>query len=177
MPLILLRHLPPDVAPGICYGRLDLPVRADFEDEAKALIPGLPDAKRIVSSPLTRCRRLAETIAAARGLHMTIDARIAEIDFCRWEGVAWDDVPLAELNEWAADVLGARPHGGESVAMLAERVSAFLADCDPAEPLLCVTHAGVMRAVLAATGHPDPWQAKFAYGEWLTCDLNPARPA
>ncbi|MBB4304765.1 alpha-ribazole phosphatase [Rhodobium orientis] len=177
MPLILLRHLPPDIASGICYGRLDVAVRADFENEAAALIPGLPQAKRIVSSPLTRCRRLAEKIAAARDLDIAIDTRLAEIDFARWEGVPWDDVPLAELDEWAADVLGARPHGGESVAMLAERVAAFLADCDPAEALLCVTHAGVMRAVLAATGHPDPWQAKFAYGDWIVRDLPPVTPA
>ncbi|MCW2305965.1 alpha-ribazole phosphatase family protein [Rhodobium gokarnense] len=177
MPLILLRHLPPDIDPGICYGRLDVPVRVDFEEEADALIPGLPEATRIVSSPLTRCRRLAERIAAARGLDLAIDERIAEIDFARWEGVSWDDVPLAELDEWAADVLGARPHGGESVAMLAARVSRFLADCDPAEPLLCVTHAGVMRAVLAATGHPHPWQAKFAYGAWITRDLPPVTAA
>ena len=84
----------------------------------------LPRADRLVSSPLERCRRLAERIGAARGLVPVVDERLREFDFGTWEGVPWESIPRAELDAWAADFLHARPHGGESVQMLHERVAA-----------------------------------------------------
>ena len=36
-----------------------------------------------------------------------------EMDFER--GVAWDDIPRPEIDEWGENFLHARPHGGENV--------------------------------------------------------------
>ena len=113
----------------------------------------LPPVARVVTSPRRRCRLLAEAIAAARGLELGEDARLAEMDFGAWEGRRWDALPRAELDAWAADFEGARPHGGESVAMLAARVGAALAAAEPADPpVLWVTHSGVVRAACALAG-------------------------
>lgn len=82
------------------------------------------------------------------------DSRLAELDFGDWEGRCWDDVPRAALDAWAADIEHAAPHGGESVAQLAERTDGWLAEIDarpaPAGTATVVlTHAGVIRVMTA----------------------------
>lgn len=167
MPLILLRHTRPLGGEGLCYGRSDLALAADFEAAATSLLADLPRVAVVVSSPRTRCRRLAERIAAARRLGLRIDARIAEMDFGAWEGRRWDDLPRGEIDAWAEDFHGARPHGGESVAMLAERVGAALAEtAADAVPVLWVTHLGVVRAARALRGQAAPWESRLGFGEW-----------
>lgn len=171
MSLILLRHTRPEVAEGVCYGRSDLALGADFDPAAAAALASLPPVSRIVTSTLARCRRLAETVAVARGLDLAVDARIAELDFGAWEGVAWSAVPRAELDAWAADFQAARPHGGESVAALAARVGAALEATEVSlPPVLWVTHAGVVRAACAIAGTAQGWETRLAFGDWLRLD-------
>ena len=74
MPLILLRHPQPDVAPGICYGASDLALLRDPASDAVRLACDLPPVDRIVTSPLGRCRALADALAECLGLPATIDA-------------------------------------------------------------------------------------------------------
>ncbi|TCP40790.1 alpha-ribazole phosphatase family protein [Rhodovulum marinum] len=171
MALSLLRHTAPDVAPGTCYGRLDLAPGPDFAAEAQAVLARLPRATRLMTSPLRRCRALAEHIGAQVGLPVEVEPRLIEIDFGRWEGLAWDAVPRDELDLWAGDFWHARPHGGESVAMFTSRVAGFLADQREAADWLAVTHAGIMRAALHLLGRDETWSRRFGYGERL--DLGP----
>ena len=165
MHVILVRHTLPTVAAGVCYGITDLDVAPTFDDEAAAILARLPAAERLVSSPLRRCRRLAERIGAARGTVPVVDERLREFDFGTWEGVPWDAIPRAELDAWAADFFHARPHGGESVHMLRERVEAAIADYRRSgESHVAITHAGVIKAALAQSGHPDGWKATVEFG-------------
>jgi alpha-ribazole phosphatase len=142
--LYLLRHPRPLIAPGICYGQLDVaaedpaPIVARLRRE---LPPGLP----VWSSPLQRCRTLAEALQPAPRL----DARLMELDFGAWEGRPWDDIARPELDAWAADVDGYAPPGGEAPHQLQRRVLAFVGAL-PAGAHLVVTHAGVIRTLLAA---------------------------
>ena len=165
MRVILVRHTRPAVPAGVCYGMTDLDLAATFDDEAAAIVATLPPADRLVSSPLQRCRRLAERIGAARGLAPVFDERLREFDFGTWEGVPWDAVPRMELDAWAADFFHARPHGGESVHMLRERVGTAIADYrGSGASHVVVTHAGVIKAALAQSGHPDGWRATVEFG-------------
>jgi alpha-ribazole phosphatase len=129
----------------------------------------LPLFDAIITSPLRRCRLLAEAIGAARGLTVETDPRLAEMDFGDWEGQPWSDIPRAGLDEWAADFLHARPHGGESVAQLQARVLAALAGyrARPGHHLL-VTHAGVIKAALASGPRAEDWPPALAFGEFVT---------
>ncbi|WP_299134693.1 histidine phosphatase family protein [uncultured Amaricoccus sp.] len=156
------------MAEGVCYGRSDLALGPDFEAAANAALAALPAVARVVTSPLGRCRRLAERVAAARSLPLAEDARLIEFDFGAWEGRRWTDLPRNELDAWAADFRNARPHGGESVAMLAARVEAALAEAPAGEPpLLWVTHAGVARAACGALGIAEGWDTRLDFGAWL----------
>jgi alpha-ribazole phosphatase len=167
--LTLLRHLRPAVAEGVCYGVTELDPAPGQEAALATLLARLPKVTSIATSPLRRCRVLAEAIGQARDLDVTKDPRLAEMDFGAWEGVSWDDVPRAELDQWAADFLHARPHGGESVAQLQARVLAALTEhrARPGHTLL-VTHAGVIKAALATGPRAEDWPPSLAFGQFVT---------
>ena len=165
MELILVRHTRPLVAENVCYGATDLELAPTFEEEADRVIGSLPPAERLVTSPLARCRRLAERISAATSLAPVVDARLREMDFGTWEGIPWNAVPRAELDAWAADFLDARPHGGESVRMLYARARAAVSDYRRTGfAHIVVTHAGVIKAVRAEDRYPNAWKSNVAFG-------------
>lgn len=147
MSYALMRHLPTDIAPGLCYGRLDLPPGTG--GDAGPALAGLAGfaAAALFSSPAQRCLALAEQAAAATGLRVQPDPRLLELDFGAWEGLPWDDVPRAALDEWAADPWGFAPPGGESGAALVARLRSFHAAL-PADAIV-VSHGGPLK-VLAA---------------------------
>lgn len=143
MILHLIRHPRPLIEAGICYGQLDVAC-ADPRPVAARLRSELPAGLPVFSSPLQRCRGLAEALHPAPQL----DARLAEMHFGDWEGVRWDDIPRRELDAWAGNVLDFAPPGGESPRQLQCRARAFVASLDLPEAVV-VTHAGVIRALLA----------------------------
>jgi alpha-ribazole phosphatase len=157
MAFLLIRHLEPRGARGVCYGRRDL--RCDertLAAEAAALRARLPESvprdSAVFTSPLSRCRVLAQALAAPRA--PTIADELIELDFGAWEGLRWDALPRDELDAWARDVWRYRPGGGESAAMVEERWRRWCARAAPfgLESVIAVTHAGVIRAALAASG-------------------------
>ena len=165
MPLILVRHTRPLVADGVCYGVTDLDLAPTFDDEAARVVAALPPVERLVTSPLGRCRRLAERVGAAKSLVPVVDPRLREMDFGAWEGVPWSAIPRDELDAWAADFLHARPHGGESVHMLHERSRSAIAEYRATGlSHVVVTHAGVIKAVRAEDRYPNAWKSNVEFG-------------
>lgn len=166
MRLYLIRHPVPAVATGTCYGITDLGLAEDAAAVAARLRPQLPADAPVFSSPLQRCRLLAEALHPAP----EYDARLVEMNFGEWEMRSWRDIGRAALDGWAADPLGFVPPGGESAGQLFERVAAFhdaLLAAGHAEAVL-VVHAGIMKAMcglrrqLSAT----EWiKLSFGYGE------------
>ena len=124
----LIRHTRPDVAPGICYGRSELPLAITAEEDIRAVLDRLPRVDAVLTSPAARCQRLAETIAAERGADCTDDARLLELDFGQWEGKSWDDISRDEIDRWGADLWNVAPGDGESLSQLWVRVAAFCAE-------------------------------------------------
>jgi len=174
--ILLLRHTRPAAADGRCYGRTDLAPGPDLAAAARAIARRLGPVDRIVSSPLLRCRRLASLLARRLRVPLRLDPDWRELDFGAWEGLPWEAVPRAELDAWAADLLHARPHRGESVAMLLARTRRALGRLRATRGrTLAVTHAGPIRAALfAASGRAEAWQRPVAFGEIVRIDA--ARP-
>ncbi len=168
MHVFLIRHPRPRIAPGICYGRLDID-GIDPEGVAAQLKRQLPANIPVISSPLRRALALAELLDP----QTRIDARLAEIDFGDWEGKAWDHIPRIELDAWAANVLDFIPPGGESVATLQKRVIEF-AESLKGESVAIVTHAGVMRSLVGYWQQlpVEEWtQLKFDYGRMTAFNI------
>jgi alpha-ribazole phosphatase len=168
----VIRHPEPRGSRGICYGRRDLACDArTVASEATAIRARLPERVLmdcpVFTSPLSRCRALAQALAAPRV--PCIAHELIELDFGDWEGTRWDALPREELDAWARDVWHYRPGGGESAAMVeerwhrwCERVAPLGADC-----IVAVTHAGVIRTALAASGalrREDAARASIAFG-------------
>jgi alpha-ribazole phosphatase len=149
MTLYLVRHPQPDVAPGLCYGASDVPViDTELGRVHAALVQrGLP-ALPVYASPLQRCALLAERLAPGR---VTLDARLAEMDFGAWELRPWADIPRADVDAWTADLLHYRPGGAENVLDVARRVQAFAADLRTSSALV-ICHAGTIRLLAALHG-------------------------
>jgi alpha-ribazole phosphatase len=149
--LYLIRHTKPDIAPGICYGQLDLDVADSFETEADNILRYLPPPQLVIASPLLRTRRLAERLAQAQGCELRSDARLIEKHFGAWEGKSWNDIPRNELDAWAADVMGYAPPGGESAQQLMRRAQEFMRGLAqlPQQHIALVAHGGSIRALLA----------------------------
>ena len=147
--LWLLRHAPVLAAPGLCYGRTDLPADpAATRRAAETLAKQLPRRTVVKTSPLQRCELLALSLKALRpDLMLETDARLREFDFGRWERRRWADIGRAEFDAWLADFAQGRPGGGENVAELMARVAEAWGDWRArGRDAVWVTHAGVIRA-------------------------------
>ena len=187
MTLWMVRHAQPLIAPGICYGQLDMPADVDATVAcAQALFKVLPPGITVVTSPLQRCEQLAQALLALEpDLTMKKDMRLQEMNFGAWEGQRWADIARAELDAWTADFDGYRVGGnGESVNTFMTRVATAFDALPRAENTLWITHAGVIRAVrLIASGQrrlqrADQWPvAAPAYGQWCKLDVPPTSAA
>ena len=181
MTLWLIRHAQPCVAPGVCYGVLDIAAEALATQHAAAeLAAVLPQGLQVWVSPLQRCELLAQCLRLLRpDLTFKTDLRLGEMNFGIWEGVPWADVPRTALDAWTADFGEHRFGGVESVNMVLARVHAAWSDTraavrsSGATAALWITHAGVIRATglvvqgIAALNDAAEWpQDGPGYGQW-----------
>jgi alpha-ribazole phosphatase len=137
MSLWVVRHAQPLIAPGICYGALDVPADPVATDQAaRALAPLLPHGAVLQTSVLQRCEQLAQAICGLRpDLIHKPEPRLVEMNFGIYEGVAWADIPKDALDAWTADFCNHRFGGKESVAEFMARVAQMWDEClVPAEP-------------------------------------------
>ena len=151
MDIYLIRHTKTDTVNGLCYGQCNVQLADTFVAEAKAIKEKLPELTEnclIYSSPLSRCLDLAETFQKP----LMIDERLLEIDFGDWEGSRFDAIDQQILQYWAENFVTHAPPNGESFNDLCRRVGHFweeLIATATAEQVLIITHAGVIRAILA----------------------------
>ncbi len=151
MEIYLIRHTRVGVEAGICYGQTDVPLADSFEEEVEIVRNKLPvlNGYTIYSSPLSRCRKLAERLNSEQ---IYLDSRLMELDFGSWELKGWDDIGTGELKGWTADIVNQACPGGESFRDQYQRAAAFWEDlCRSHQSHICiVTHSGLIRALLAS---------------------------
>jgi alpha-ribazole phosphatase len=153
MRVALIRHSTPRIAPGICYGRLDVAVDLSAEEQTLSKLvsePGLHGARRVWTSPAVRCRCLADAIARSLSSPLSVDHRLWELNFGAWEGQAWATIDRADLDRWAASLLTCAPPGGESGAELIARIREFHVDLRSAQQdCVVVSHGGPLKLLHA----------------------------
>jgi probable phosphoglycerate mutase len=166
--LIFIRHGETDWnVEARLQGQHDIPLNGRGRDQASAAGRLLRDwfgdglSARVaqtgfVASPLSRARDTMERVRAAMGLDPAAyetDDRLVELSFGRWEGLTWPEVKARD--PWAAraregDKWTFQPPGGESYAMLADRLRPWLAGLS--RETLIVSHGGVARVLMALIG-------------------------
>jgi probable phosphoglycerate mutase len=88
---------------------------------------------------------------------------LQELTFGAWEGHTWKElraVDLAAVKARAKDKWSFVPPGGESYAMLHERIGRWLAGVSL--PSIVVSHGGVARALMVLLAGFDPQEAAGA---------------
>jgi ribonuclease H / adenosylcobalamin/alpha-ribazole phosphatase len=143
---------------GRYSGRGDIPLSDEGEAQAMAAggrVAGLArDLAVVVTSPLRRCVRTAELIAAeAGGVDVTVLDDLIECDFGDWEGLTFAEVKErwpAEMDAWLGSPAVAPP-GGESFETVAARARAALGTVLTAYPgknVVVVSHVSPLKLLL-----------------------------
>ncbi len=156
-PIGLLRHGETVGGPRFRGRRTDDPLTPAGRRTMWGRLETGPAWSAVWSSPLVRCADFARDWSEEHGLPLTIDARLAEMDFGDWEGRSAAEIMCDDADGLAAfwqDPMTHPPPGGESLTAFATRVEAVwdaIRDTSPpgAGPVLVVTHGGVIRWLLA----------------------------
>ncbi|WP_208598761.1 alpha-ribazole phosphatase family protein [Ectopseudomonas guguanensis] len=178
--LELLRHGETEQGGGL-RGSLDDALTAHGWAQLRAAVQGAGPWDRLISSPLQRCARFAEEVAAAHGLPLHYEPGLQELHFGDWEGHS-----AAQLMETHAEALGQfwadpytfTPPNGEPLLQFEARVLAALqslVQTHAGQRLLLITHGGVMRLLLArARGLPrqDLLQVNVGYAQRVRLRLD-----
>lgn len=144
---------------GRVQGHFDAPLTDQGVAQARCaglilrelLAPEQPYRMRI--SPLGRARRSAELILEGIGdlvADERVDEQLMEVSWGRWNGLTRAEIAAREPKEWQAreaDRWNVPPPGGESHAMLAERVRGWLKSVREQPRLIVVGHGAWGRAL------------------------------
>jgi alpha-ribazole phosphatase len=164
MKLTLIRHGPTEWnALRRFQGRTDMPLSVHGRAAARAIAQTLRSERfdRIYSSDLVRAAETARILGESRGADVTLDERLREFDFGRWEGLTWDEIVTADpqlAGHSSTAVKLYAPEGGESFPQVSARVAQFLDDLTRENPgaAAVVTHAGVLHAIFSVLGLTPP---------------------
>jgi len=170
--LFFIRHGETDWnAEGRLQGQQDIAMNARGHEQAaqagKTLrnLIGVNTARIVedfafYASPLLRTRQTMDIVRHQLGLPPDIyrqDDYLKEITFGRWEGLTWPEVVARDPQQAAgrqADKWEFVPPGGESYAMVAERVRPWF-DTLEGDSII-VSHGGIARVFMALVGGADP---------------------
>jgi len=162
--LVFARHGETDYnAESRLQGQRDIPLNAHGRNQAAAVgrtlrarirpeIDQLEAVEAFVASPLQRAMETMELVRGAMGLEprrYRVDPRLMELSFGDWEGHTWAEIKARDPQSIArrrADKWNFVPPGGESYAMLAERVRLWLVTL--AGDAVVVAHGGTARALM-----------------------------
>ena len=179
--ILFLRHPPLKNSDGLCIGQTDAEALEYKLSDAALSILENNDIKKIYSSDLQRCQKTAESFSAHIGAELVISRNLREISFGDWENRSWDEISEndPQARKWFEDIENIVPPGGEALDVFTKRVMESVAECasDDGEVVLIVTHAGVIRAVIAAvTGNNYIYTFSYQLDyngitgvEWNTC--------
>lgn len=118
--------------------------------------------QQIITSPLQRCQDFAHALGERHNIPVTIEDHFKEVGFGAWEGFTHEQLKSwrsEEYENFYRDPLHFRPEGAEPLEGFIERATtAYLDVIKQFEQQHCliVSHAGVIRAIIAHTVHAPP---------------------
>jgi alpha-ribazole phosphatase len=171
--LWVARHAPA-VDGAICYGRTDITVTLAPETAAKQLLASYLGKRpaRIWTSPASRCRLVAERLAATLELPLIVDEALAELDFGVWEGRPWTEIHTTDKaahEAWGQDWQRIAPPGGERPLDIEARVRRWFLALAPDGIDWVIAHSGVVRAlsvVIERYSWPDAMRRQVPHLAW-----------
>jgi alpha-ribazole phosphatase len=164
MEIYLVRHTETLCEKGICYGQSDVGIREPYLEVFEGILKQLPQEAILYSSPLQRCKILANHILANTKIDsITEDSRLMEMNFGDWELKNWSEIPQEILDPWMKEFVAVAVPNGESFIGLDQRVKDFFEKeihNKHTKPVIIVAHSGVIRSVLCKINN-EPLQNAF----------------
>ena len=141
----------------------DLDLASSFQEESKKVVKQLFNVNaKVYSSPLKRCKLLAEKIDS----EIIVDSRLLELNFGDWEMKSWEEIPKKKLDTWMNNYLTKRPGNGEMFCEMEDRVRSFLNDVIlDNRTVIVVAHAGVIRMINGII-------KKMPQAQWMGLKIN-----
>jgi len=147
----LLRH--GEVLGGSCYrGITDDPLTPKGWQQMQDKLSDASHWDVIISSPLSRCHQFAAGLSTQLQRHLISEAAFQEIDFGDWEGKIAEQIDAQLLSQFYADPINFSPPNGEHFNDFQQRILAAwqaLLEAQQGKRILLITHAGVIRIILA----------------------------
>ena len=151
----LLRHGEPVGGRAYRGNRIDDPLSESGWQQMRSWLDSDVAWQRVVTSPLRRCKDFAEEVVTKYNLPIQVVQDLKEVGFGSWEGKSPEEIQSLYPEAYQVfynDPVKKRPEGAEPLEDFFKRVndaySAVIAQY-PGEHILLVTHAGVIRAVIA----------------------------
>ena len=177
MKLTVVRHTKVDVPKGVCYGVTDVPLANSAPDEIERITRELQKEQfdAVFTSPLSRCRVLAEAIRPAQEL--IIDHRLQELNFGDWEMVPWQEIYDLEYGKkWFDNYIYLSCPNGQSYLDMANELKSFINELQQTnhDHVLIVAHAGIIRVLMSLTHQRNPleiFDMPVAFGGIFTFNI------
>jgi len=150
MKIFVVRHTSVAVDPGICYGQSDVSVSNTFQKERDKVALHIKDIcfDAVYSSPLSRCKVLAESLF--ENVQIIYDNRLKEMNFGDWELKSWDEIYAdPKGKKWMDNYQKLPIVNGESYPEMVKRVKSFMSEIisDQKLNVAIIAHAGVIRII------------------------------
>ncbi len=147
----LLRH--GEVLGGSCYrGITDDPLTNKGWQQMQGKLDCNKHWDVIISSPLSRCHNFAKLLSSELQLALVTTPAFQEIDFGDWEGKTAEQIDAQLLSQFYADPVNFSPPNGEPFNDFQQRILVAwqaLLEAQQGKRILLITHAGVIRIILA----------------------------
>ena len=163
----VMRHGAVDGPCNVLRGRTDTPLSDTGWQQMRAAYAALDiPVTAIATSPLARCSVFAHELAAQHALPLYQHEDLREVDFGAWENLTPDEAHTATpelFAQFQTDPEGTSTPDGEPFDAFRQRVLAAFDACltqAHSGHLLMLTHAGVMR-VLLADKMKLPWATTY----------------
>jgi probable phosphoglycerate mutase len=163
---------------GRYQGQLESALTDRGRAQAASLAAALRNsgARRVISSPLSRCVQTAQPVADALGVPIETDPLLLEIAHGTWEGRLREEVEREDPQQFAAwrnAPESVHFAGGERLDDVAQRWNAFSSTLSET-PTIVVTHDVLVRlAILIAQRRPlsELWSPRVVNGGFATCEI------
>jgi len=148
------------------YGRTDIALSEQGWLQMQQSVNIDLQYQKVVSSPLQRCLRFAEAYSSKDNLNLTTEPLLQEMNFGLWDGYSFDQLQhcWADLEKFWQNPLKVTPPEGEALSEFHQRTmqawDELLQLCRGSQALI-VTHAGVIRMILAQLLHVDWTSAEY----------------
>ncbi|KZN46840.1 hypothetical protein N474_03745 [Pseudoalteromonas luteoviolacea CPMOR-2] len=153
--IFLIRHTE-TVKQGHLIGATDVSLPAQSLERLLTQIAKCASIKKIISSPLQRCRQAAQLYSDHHQIPLSIEPNIQEMNFGDWDGQSynwlWENTASPSIGDFWHNPWLHIPPNGESMSHFESRVTLWwdnILSTPSDDNIVAVTHGGVIKKLLA----------------------------